>query len=95
MITAPDAIGKPGAEERHEIINKAEEMNDRRSTIFGLEQRGRDVERQNALHPIITESLGGFVADDVFDLGRPAVVLNGGGRIGNGGSRRGRRAHAW
>ena len=51
IVAAPDAIGKPGAEERHEIIYEAKEVNDRGGAIFGLEQRLSDVERQNVFIP--------------------------------------------
>src|SRR3982751_4618546 len=77
MVTAPDAIGKPGAEKGHEIIYEAEEVNDGGGAIFGLEQRGGNVERENALHPVITEAFGGFVADDEFNLSGPAVAVRG------------------
>src|SRR3954462_9250906 len=91
MVTAPDAIGKPGAEERHEIIYEAKEVNDRGGAIFGLEQRGGDVERENALHPVITEALGGFVPDDEFYLFGPAVTVRRSLRgVGRNGRRRSR-----
>lgn len=79
FVAPPDPIRQPRAHQRQKIINKDEQVDDRRGPVFGLQQGRRDVERQDAAHPVIAEALGRLVADDVLDLRRPAVV---GGRGG-------------
>ena len=78
MIPTDDPIGKPRAEERHEIDGEDERVDDARRRINALPQSpfgnlASDVAGQNAFHAVKAESLAGLVPDDVFDLGGPTV----------------------
>src|ERR1700743_3147299 len=79
---ANDFVRQPRAKQRHEVIHEHEQMNNGRGCVRRLAETAfghlaGDVTGENTPHSIVTEPFAGFIADDVFNLWRPA----GGGRI--------------
>ena len=79
FVATPDSVRQPRAHQRQKIIHEDEQVNDGRGPILGLQQGRGDVEREDAAHPVVAEPLGGFVADDVFDLGGQRLLVGAGG----------------
>jgi len=78
IIPTDHLVGQPRPEQRHEIIHSHEQVNILGGLVMrliqtALEHRPGNVPGQNAAHAVIAKALAGLVANDVFDLGRPAI----------------------
>ena len=78
MVAANQPVGKPGAEQGHEVIGELEKMNDLCGIVLLQPQASGgdgigDIASENANDAIIAETFAGLVADDELDLRRPAA----------------------
>ena len=79
-VVAPEKlVGDPRPQQRREVVREDEQVKDARGLVVGHvqpapEELGRHVAHEDAFHPVEAEAFARFVADNVFDLGGPAIV---------------------
>ena len=80
FVTPDDFVREPRAEQRRKIIHEDERLDDRRGVVIAFAETAggelaADVAGEDAGHAVVTEAFTRLVADDVFDLARPAAGL--------------------